>query len=96
VILLSGIPSESPLAMVATELERLGAAHLVFNQRRFADASPEWELVGGVVRGQLQLGGAAYPVEEVRGACTRLMDDRFLPSSCGNSSASTAMLSTSR
>ena len=40
-ILLCGIPSESPLAMLREQLLKLGVPTVVFNQRRFADTRLE-------------------------------------------------------
>jgi hypothetical protein len=45
-ILLCGIPSETPLAMVAQQLTGLGAPFVMFNQRRFADYR-EWSQSAG-------------------------------------------------
>lgn len=78
-ILLCGIPSESPLELVRRELDRLGAPHLIFNQRRFADSTLEWELTAGVVAGDLRIGSRSYNLAEIRGVYTRLMDDTILP-----------------
>jgi len=78
-ILLCGIPTETPLALVREELVRLSVPHLLFNQRRFAEADLEFEVAGGEVRGRLSLGGRSYRLEDVRGVYVRLMDDRHLP-----------------
>jgi hypothetical protein len=78
VILLCGIASEAPLAMVAAELRSLGAPPLVFNQRAFADAEIAFS-VGPAVSGTLRLAGRTIPLEEITGVYTRMMDDRQLP-----------------
>jgi glutathione synthase/RimK-type ligase-like ATP-grasp enzyme len=78
-ILLCGIPSETPLAMVAAELERVGAPYAFFNQRQAAYASLTWEIETGTARGVLDLGNQRVRLEEVIGVYTRLMDDRMLP-----------------
>jgi hypothetical protein len=79
VILLCGIPSESSMEMATRDVERLGAEHVVFNQRRFASMELEFELVAGQISGELSVDGDTYPLEEIGGVYTRLMDDRFLP-----------------
>jgi ribosomal protein S6-L-glutamate ligase RimK-like protein len=79
VILLCGIPSESPLAMVTAELERLRTPHIVFNQRRFAETTLEWELGGGQPTGRLRIDGHGCRLEDVWGVYTRMMDDSRLP-----------------
>ncbi len=78
-ILLCGIPSESSLARATRAVELLGAEHVFFNQREFAAAELEFELVAGEITGELHIDGGAYPLEEIGGVYTRLMDDRFLP-----------------
>jgi hypothetical protein len=84
-ILLCGIPSESPLAMLREQLQKLGAPTVVFNQRRFADTRIEFEIAGQgrqtspEVTGWLHLEGRSYRLEHIRGVYNRLMDDRFLP-----------------
>jgi hypothetical protein len=79
VILLCGIPSETPLQMVREQLDRLGAAHLVFNQREFDKVDMELAIAGGRIEGYLRLQGRTYPLREFTGLYMRLMDDRFLP-----------------
>ena len=83
-ILLCGIPSETPLAMVRDRLDDLGVAYEHFNQRRFAEYRMDWEVAGGAgVRGVLDLGGHRLRLEDVHGVYTRLMDDRVLPELAG-------------
>jgi hypothetical protein len=83
VILLCGIPSESPLAMVRRELDDLGVPYLTFNQRRFAAADVGFAVAAGRVTGTLVLEGARYALEDVRGVYVRLMDDQALPELAG-------------
>jgi hypothetical protein len=83
VILLCGIPSESPLAMVRRELDALGVPHLTFNQRRFATAEVGFAVAAGRVTGTLVLEGARYSLEDIRGVYVRLMDDQALPELAG-------------
>lgn len=78
-ILLCGIPSETPLAMVRAQLEALGFAHVIFNQREFASADLAFTVTGGVVDGTLRLADAAWPLEQIQGVYVRLMDDQALP-----------------
>ncbi len=78
-ILLCGIPSERPLALVAEQLARSGVPYLVFNQRQFAATALWFEVVGGRVTGELDVAGRRCRLEEISGVYTRLMDDRMLP-----------------
>lgn len=78
-ILLCGIPSEGPLAMIAGELEALGAPAICFNQREFADAELSFSIGPAAVSGTLKLGGRAIELAEIGAVYTRMMDDRHLP-----------------
>lgn len=78
-ILLCGIPSEAPLAMVARALEDLGEPYVLFNQRAFARAGIEFTVQGGQVRGALRLDGQEHTLEAFCGVYNRLMDDQALP-----------------
>ena len=90
-ILLCGIPSETPLALVASQLDALGKPYFFFNQRRFAKMELGFEVgAGGSVEGELRVGDDAYPLAEVRAAYVRLMDDQSLPEFRGVSADSPA------
>lgn len=78
-ILLWGIPSEPPLAMVKTELEKLGAPLLMFNQRQFARCDIDLEIHDGVIGGRLHVEGYDYPLAAFTAAYLRPMDDTQLP-----------------
>lgn len=78
-ILLCGIPSETPLALVRDALDELGAPYTMLNQRAFADIAIELEIDGARVGGSLRLRGDQVPLEDVTAVYTRLMDDRLLP-----------------
>jgi hypothetical protein len=78
VILLAGIPTESPLARVAYQLERLNVPVVIFNQRAAAAGRMDVRL-DPAVRGELTLGHLTVRLEDVAGAYVRLMDDRVLP-----------------
>jgi len=89
-ILLCGIPSESPLAMVAHALEKLGTDYRILNQRDVADYSIAWQIVAGEVDGTLCLGTKTYRLADIDGAYFRLMDDRLLPELEGEADGSPA------
>ena len=78
-ILLCGIPTETPLAMVAASLRRMGVPHVWFNQRQFADMGLWFAVSSGQVTGTLSLDGRAYRLQDFCGVYTRLMDDHALP-----------------
>ena len=78
-VLLCGIPSEPPLAMVREALQRIGVQTVIFNQRQFASMAIRFEIAGGKVTGWLENEGCGYPLEGFTGIYVRLMDDRLLP-----------------
>lgn len=78
-ILLFGIATEEPLAMVADALRELGAPFAVFHQRRWAECDVVVRVDGGSVDGRLRMGALELGLEDVRAAYTRLMDERRLP-----------------
>jgi hypothetical protein len=78
-ILLCGIPSETPIELVRSRLDELNEPYLSFNQRRFRDLSIELEISNGEVGGLLRIDGEAHPLGEFGGVYTRLMDYRRLP-----------------
>jgi len=78
-ILICGIPSETPLRMVIDRLKEMDADFVVFNQRKFADCDIWYEVEDGEVRGELRLGKHTYRLEDFTGVYPRLMDDRVLP-----------------
>lgn len=78
-ILLCGIPSETPLALVREELDALGVAYVQFNQRAFAEAALDARLDNGRISGTLRLNGRTHPLERFTAVYSRLMDDQMLP-----------------
>ena len=79
VVLLCGIATEAPLAMVADALAAQGHPFVVFNQRHVADADCQFEIAAGTVSGELRVGRRAASLERIGGVYWRLMDDRQLP-----------------
>jgi glutathione synthase/RimK-type ligase-like ATP-grasp enzyme len=78
-ILLCGIPSETPLALVRERLDQRGTPYVLFSQRRFALTEMSFEVSGGVVSGDLRIDGHCHRLEDFCGVYTRLMDDQQLP-----------------
>ena len=78
-ILLCGIPSETPMEMVRAQLDELGLAYAVLNQRHFDEIPIDVEIADGQVRGHLTLDRRTFSCRDVTGAYTRLMDWRVLP-----------------
>lgn len=78
-ILICGIPSELPLAMVTEALDELGADYRIFNQRKVASCRFEWGIADGKIDGTLELEGERLRLSDIGGVYIRLMDDRILP-----------------
>jgi len=78
-ILLCGIPSEPPLAMVASALQQSRVHYFVLNQRAVEQAHIEFTLRGGHAYGWLEYGNASYRLEDFQGVYLRLMDELSVP-----------------
>jgi hypothetical protein len=78
-ILLCGIPSETPLALVRQRLDEQGTPYVCFSQRNFASTAMHFEVSNGALTGELRIDGRAYRLESFFGVYTRLMDDQYLP-----------------
>jgi len=78
-ILLCGIPTETPMALVSDALTSNGTRYVVLNQRKFASMKMSLDINGGKTTGRLQLNGDSYSVDEFTGVFTRLMDYHHLP-----------------
>lgn len=78
-ILLCGIPTESPMVLVKEALESNGTRHVVLNQRKYSSMKMSLEIRRGKPSGKLQLNGDSYSIDEFTGVFTRLMDFHHLP-----------------
>lgn len=87
-ILLCGIPSESPMALVREALDEAGAPYVFFNQRHFAEAEFDFEIRAGRADGRFKIGGETYALSDFTAVFPRMMDDRFLPELSGEPEAS--------
>lgn len=78
-IILFGIPSEPPLAMVRKALDAKRIAYRFLHQRHIDQFDLELSQSGGNVRGTLYAYGDRINLDTVSGIYARPMDDRFLP-----------------
>ena len=78
-ILLCGIPTESPMVLVREALESKGTPYVVLNQRKYSTMKMSLEVNGGRMTGKLRLNGDSYSVDDFSGVFTRLMDYHHLP-----------------
>ncbi|MEU4067825.1 ATP-grasp domain-containing protein [Streptomyces wedmorensis] len=82
-IVVCGIASERPVALVTDALRRRGLPYAVLHQRHFADTPIDIRVDGTDVRGHLCSDGLTVPCSDVTGIYTRLMDWRLLPEARG-------------
>ena len=78
-ILLCGIPSETPVEMVRQQLEKMGAPFVTFNQRDFGTSHLSFEAYQGNVRGRLTIRNKDYELVAFEGVYNRLIDHSDLP-----------------
>ncbi len=78
-ILLGGIRSETPLAMVAEALAELEQPALLFHQRDFDHCDAAFAIDQGRLTGRLSIDGRRQRLEDITAVYLRLMDDRQLP-----------------
>lgn len=82
-ILVAGIPDESPVARVVEELEAMGADFRVFDQRDVLRSDLALDIgdasTGGRIGGCLRLRDEAVPLYAIDGIYLRPMDDQLLP-----------------
>ena len=78
-IFLCGIASEPSLGLVIERLQEIGAPHVIFNQRHFAEAQLHMEVRKGGVEGEFRLNGNRHRLEDFTAIYTRLMEWQVLP-----------------
>lgn len=78
-LLICGIPSESPVVMVVQAAEAAGVPYVMFNQRGVRHADLEVKVAGAQVSGRLWLGEQSWPLGAFAGIYNRLTDHRTLP-----------------
>jgi glutathione synthase/RimK-type ligase-like ATP-grasp enzyme len=78
-VLLCGIPSESPVHLVNKQLMALGAETVIFSQRQVLDANIDWRWQKGKAVGSLDIGGCSYALENFKGIYLRFMEASHLP-----------------
>lgn len=78
-ILIAGIPSESPVEMVINAADKANIPYLVLNQREFHlyDISVQWK--DNRFRALIKVNGREYDLEKFKGVYLRMMDYLFLP-----------------
>lgn len=82
-IVIAGIPSERPLAMVAEQLDRLELPYFWFDQRQATDSTCAFRFDDEGLRGTLRVGEQEVRLEDVSAVYWRLMQERNLPEVSG-------------
>jgi glutathione synthase/RimK-type ligase-like ATP-grasp enzyme len=78
-VLVCGIPSETPLALVIGELQALNAHVVILNQREIENTDIEFSVSREGISGRLSFYDAGYALESFAGIYARIMDYRGLP-----------------
>jgi glutathione synthase/RimK-type ligase-like ATP-grasp enzyme len=78
-VLLCGIPGDGPFELVGDALDSIGQAYVVLNQRRFADISANYSLVGAQLEGELSIGSEIYRLEDFTGIYNRAAGYQTMP-----------------
>ena len=89
-ILLGGIPSESPMALLTEALDQHDMPYRFFDQRRCAECAMTLSVTSDGVDGALTLGDETLDLRDITGIYMRLMDDRILPELDGQPEGSAA------
>ncbi len=82
--LLMGLPHEPPVAAVIRELVRMGAPHVVVDQRRLASGYARTWLTADGAGGVIDVDGVQIPLDDVTGVYTRLTTWGDLPEVVAN------------
>lgn len=78
-ILLWGVPSESPMTLVAEAAERLEVPYTVLSQREAGHAGLRFSFDGGSLQGELEIRGRRLDFAEIDGLYLRCMEPSLLP-----------------
>lgn len=78
-ILLCGIPSEAPLALVRQQLEELDVPYVLLDQRNLGNTEVEFGFTDRSVTGELEIADKRYPLDGFNGVYTRLMESDLVP-----------------
>ena len=78
-----GVPTESPVAMVTAALQTAGADVLVLHPREFADQEAQVDVRDGTLRGYLHARGRTVDLDAVTGGYVRPVEPELLPELTG-------------
>jgi glutathione synthase/RimK-type ligase-like ATP-grasp enzyme len=78
-VLICGIPSESPVELLCIALEKQRTPYLMLNQRWISLADLNFRITGAKLTGILKYRDIEYPLEQFSGIYLRMMDETQLP-----------------
>ncbi len=78
-ILFCGIPSEDPIRLAAEAADARGVSYLLLNQRASQHCTIRLGVSDCGLEGEISVGDAHYPLGEIRGIYTRMIDSAVLP-----------------
>jgi hypothetical protein len=78
-VLLCGIPGESPLELIADALDEISHPYVVFNQRFFDHVEINYVVSKGIIEGELVLDKEIYRLEDFIGVYNRMVSYQTIP-----------------
>jgi glutathione synthase/RimK-type ligase-like ATP-grasp enzyme len=84
-ILICGIPSESPVKLLTSRLNAMGEETVIFSQRQVLDMQLHWQWKNNKPQGELSISNCDYKLDAFKGVYLRLMDHHHLPEVKGES-----------
>ncbi len=78
-ILICGIPTETPVALLIQQLEERKLPYLLFNQRNFASTNIFYEIINGKIQGYIELNDVTVELHNITGVYNRLINFTNIP-----------------
>lgn len=78
-ILIAGLPKETPVRLVIEAAEEAGIPYLLFDQHQAHSYEFCLRCVDNRISGWLQINGTDYAMDEIQGVYCRILDYQFLP-----------------
>ncbi|GAA4271591.1 hypothetical protein U6A24_13475 [Aquimarina gracilis] len=78
-ILICGIPTETPVALLIQQLENNKLPYLLFNQRDFISTNMVYKIVNGKIQGTIRLNDSTVDLNKITGVYNRLINFMSIP-----------------
>ncbi|WP_373056546.1 RimK family alpha-L-glutamate ligase [Zunongwangia sp. H14] len=82
-VLVCGIPSEKPVALLVQRLKEQNIPHVIFNQRNFENIEFHFQISEGKITGSLGLENKPYDLQKFTGIYNRLVNYSTIPEYAG-------------